>query len=38
MGMNIRGSANSVYKATVSSGLNNGMKQTVVGVGGAWGF
>ena len=38
MGMNIRGSGNSVYKATVSSGLNNGMKQTVVGVGGAWGF
>ena len=38
MGMNFRGSANSVYKATVSSGLNNGMKQTVLGVGGAWGF
>lgn len=38
MGMNIRGSANSVYKATVSSGLNNGAKQAVVAVGGAWGF
>jgi YadA-like membrane anchor domain len=38
MGMSIRGNNNSVYKATVSSGLNYGMKQTVVGVGGAWGF
>ncbi len=38
MGLSMRGSNNSVYKATVSSGLNNGMKQSVVGVGGAWGF
>lgn len=38
MGLSMRGGANSIYKATVSSGLNNGMKQTVVGVGGAWGF
>lgn len=38
MGLSVRASNNSVYKATVSSGLNNGMKHTLVGVGGAWGF
>lgn len=38
MGMSMRGSNNSVYKATLSSGLNAGTSQAVVGVGAAWGF
>lgn len=38
MGMSVRGSGNSVYKATLSSGLNAGTSQAVVGVGAAWGF
>jgi len=38
LGMSMRGNNNSVYKATMSTGLNSGMQQTVIGVGGAWGF
>jgi hypothetical protein len=38
MGMSVRGSGNSIYKATLSSGLNAGTSQAVVGVGAAWGF
>lgn len=38
MGLTVRGSANSVYKATVSTGITGRTKQAVVGVGGAWGF
>jgi hypothetical protein len=30
--------ANKAIPKRVSSGLNNGMNQTVVGLGGAWGF
>jgi hypothetical protein len=38
MGMSIRGTGNSIYKATLSSGLSAGTSQAVVGVGAAWGF
>ena len=38
IGMTMRGNGNSVFKATISSGLNAGGSQAVVGVGGAWGF
>lgn len=38
MGVSLRGGANAVYKATLSSGLNAGARKAVVGVGGAWGF
>jgi hypothetical protein len=38
MGVNIRGNNNAVYKATLSSGLNDGGRKAVVAVGGAWGF
>jgi len=38
MGMNIRGSGDSVYKFTLSSGLNDGAKKAVFAAGAAWGF
>jgi hypothetical protein len=38
LAISVLGKQNSVYTATESSGLNNGMNQTLVGLGGAWGF
>lgn len=38
MGMHLRGSGNSVYKLTISSGLNSGGNDAIVGAGAAWSF
>lgn len=38
MGMNVRGEGSTVYKFTLSSGLNEGGKKPVVAAGAAWGF
>jgi hypothetical protein len=38
MGISMRGNNNSIYKASLSSGLNAGGSKTVMGVGGAWSF
>lgn len=38
VGLTVRGNSNAMFKASLSSGLNQGSGQAVLGVGASWGF